>query len=93
MFNITGNYVLGFGKFGCPRLEIAGLAIASVLTLWGMFIALVIYLLKHPQLKIYRIFKQLNRIKPAIIWQLSKVGIPIGIFIALEIGLLALVIE
>jgi multidrug resistance protein, MATE family len=87
IFNIIGNYILGFGKFGFPRLEMAGLAIASVLALWGMFISLAIYILKHPQLKTYRIFEQLNQIKPAIIWQLSKIGIPIGIFTALEVGL------
>jgi multidrug resistance protein, MATE family len=87
IFNIIGNYILGFGKFGFPRLEMAGLAIASVLALWGMFIGLAIYILKHPRLKTYRIFEQLNQIKPAIIWQLSKIGIPIGIFTALEVGL------
>lgn len=91
IFNISGNYVLGFGKFGFPRLEMAGLAIASVLALWGMLIALVVYLLKHPQLKTYRIFAQLHKIKPAIIWQLSKIGGPIGIFIALEVGLFTIV--
>ena len=91
LFNISGNYVLGFGKFGFPRLELAGLAIASTVTLWVMFFALVIYLLKHPQLKNYRIFKQLHRLKPRVIWQLSKIGFPIGIFIALEIGLFTVV--
>ena len=85
--NIIGNYSLGFGKFGLPRLELAGLALASTLTLWGMFFALLIYILKHPQLKNYQILKQLHHIKPKIIWELSKIGLPIGIFIALEIGL------
>ena len=91
IFNISGNYVLGFGKFGFPRLEMAGLALASVFTLWGMFLALAIYILKHPQLKTYRIFKQLHLLKPAIIWQLSKIGVPIGLFIALELGLFTIV--
>lgn len=86
-FNIIGNYILGFGKFGFPRLELAGLAIASTLTFWGMFIALIIYILKHPQLKVYRIFEQLHQFKPSIIWELSKIGIPIGMFIAFELGL------
>ena len=90
-FNIIGNYVLGFGKFGFPRLELAGLAIASTLTFWGMFIALIIYILKHPQLKTYRIFEQLHRLKPGIIWELSKIGVPIGIFIAFELGLFTVV--
>ena len=90
-FNIVGNYVLGFGKFGFPRLELAGLAIASTLTFWGMFIALIIYILKHPQLKTYRIFEQLHKFKPGIIWELSKIGVPIGIFIAFELGLFTVV--
>lgn len=36
-FNIIWNYILGFGKFGFPEMGIAGLALASVLALWGMF--------------------------------------------------------
>ncbi|MEM9925590.1 MAG: MATE family efflux transporter [Cyanobacteria bacterium P01_D01_bin.50] len=90
-FNIVGNYVLGFGKLGFPRLELAGLAIASTLTFWGMFIALIIYIIKHPQLKTYRIFEQLHKFKPGIIWELSKIGVPIGIFIAFELGLFTVV--
>jgi MATE family multidrug resistance protein len=91
VFNIIGNYILGFGKFGFPRLEMAGLAISSALAFWGMFIALVVYILKHSFLKIYRIFEQLHRFKPTIIWQLIKIGLPIGIFSALEIGLFTVV--
>jgi multidrug resistance protein, MATE family len=91
IFNIIGNYVLGFGKFGFPRLEMAGLAIASILALWGMFIALIIYILKHRQLKTYRIFEQLHEVKPALLWQLTKIGVPIGIFSALEVGLFTVI--
>jgi MATE family multidrug resistance protein len=89
-FNIIGNYILGFGKFAFPRLELVGLAISSTLTFWGMFIALIIYILKHPQLKIYRIFEQ-HIVKPSIISQLSKIGVPIGVFIAFELGLFTIV--
>jgi multidrug resistance protein, MATE family len=69
-----------------PRLELAGLALASVLTLWGMFGALVIYLLTHLQFRAYRFFYGLYQLKPQILWQLIKVGMPIGVFTALEIG-------
>ncbi|MEL6929565.1 MAG: MATE family efflux transporter, partial [Cyanobacteria bacterium J06600_6] len=91
IFNIVGNYVLGFGKLGFPRLELSGLAIASAITFWGMFVALAIYLLRHPELKTYRLFERLYVIKPAILWELCKTGIPIGIFTALEIGLFTVV--
>jgi multidrug resistance protein, MATE family len=89
--NIVGNYVLGFGKFGFPRLEIAGLAIASALSLWFMFLALVAYILKHEQLKQYRIFAELHRLKPRILWELVLLGVPIGVFSALEVGLFTVV--
>ncbi|HEY9818048.1 MAG TPA: MATE family efflux transporter, partial [Candidatus Obscuribacterales bacterium] len=85
-FNILGNYALGFGKFGFPRLELAGLALASVLTLWGMFGALVFSLLRNEQFRKYQFFSYLHQIKPQILWQLVKLGVPIGVSYALEVG-------
>ncbi len=91
IFNIIGNYILGLGKFGFPRLELAGLAIASVIALWGMFFALIIYILRHPQLKTYDIFKQIHRVKFHMLGELCKTGVPIGILIALELGLFTVI--
>jgi MATE family multidrug resistance protein len=91
IFNIIGNYILGFGQFGFPRLELVGLAIASVVALWGMFFALILYILIHPQFKTYRFFKQLHQVKLSILWKLTKTGVPIGIFIGLEFGLFTIV--
>ncbi|MBE9046582.1 MATE family efflux transporter [Pleurocapsales cyanobacterium LEGE 10410] len=91
IFNVIGNYILGFGQFGFPRLELAGLAIASAIALWGMFIALLVYILRHRQLKTYRICDRLHQVKPTILWELIKTGVPIGIFIALELGLFTVV--
>jgi MATE family multidrug resistance protein len=85
-FNILGNYVLGFGKFGFPRLELAGLALASVLTWWGMFGALVLCFFLDKHFKPYAFFSCLHKIKPSLLWQLVTLGLPIGIFSALEIG-------
>ena len=91
VFNIIGNYTLGYGKFGFPRLELTGLAIASALAWWVMFIALIVYILKHPQLSNYRFFQNLHHLKPRTIAELCKTGIPIGIFMALELGLFTVV--
>jgi MATE family multidrug resistance protein len=91
VFNIIGNYILGFGKLGFPALGIAGLALASVLTLWGMFLALVIYILNQKELKTYRLFQKLWQFDRQICWNLLKVGIPIGGATALEIGLFTIV--
>ena len=85
-FNIVWNYILGFGKFGFPQMGLAGLALASVMTQWGMFLVLALYMLIHPNLKHYRIFQELHRIQPRILWELVWVGVPIGIFSGLEVG-------
>ncbi|PZO20381.1 MAG: MATE family efflux transporter [Leptolyngbya foveolarum] len=85
-FNIFANYVLGFGKFGFPRLELSGLALGSALTFWGMFLALVIYLLKNQQFRTYKFFQELHKPRLGMLWKLLKLGVPIGVFSALEIG-------
>ncbi|MEM1251184.1 MAG: MATE family efflux transporter [Cyanobacteria bacterium P01_H01_bin.21] len=86
-FNIAANYVLGFGKFGFPRMELAGLALATALSWWGMFAALIIYLLNHPKLIAYRLFQQWYRLRIDLLKALVVVGAPIGISIFFEYGL------
>lgn len=91
LFNVVGNYVLGFGKLGFPRMELAGLALSSALSLWVMFLALFVYILRHQQLKTYRFFQELHRLRPRILWELARIGVPIGISSALEVGLFAVI--
>lgn len=89
LFNIIGNYVLGFGKFGFPQLGIAGLAIASIGAHWIMFLSLLGYMVWHQSLLKYSLFQSLHRFEPRIIQQLLWVGGPIGIAAILEYGLYA----
>lgn len=86
VFNIVGNYILGFGKLGFPRMELSGLALSSMLTLWGMFVAMVLYICLHKRLKTYRIFSAVRRFHPRMVWDLAWLGVPIGLFSALESG-------
>ena len=86
LFNIVGNYVLGFGKLGLPALGLSGLAWATMLTWWGMFIALALYVRLHPAVRSYQILKNLHWPKLSILKQLAWVGVPIGIFSGLESG-------
>lgn len=91
LFNLAGNYVLGFGKFGFPRMELAGLGLASGLSFWLMFLLFLVYCLNHPQLKEYQFLQQLHRLKPQILKRLIAIGGAIAITIALEYGLFAVV--
>jgi MATE family multidrug resistance protein len=87
LVNITGNYVLGYGKFGFPRMELAGLGLASGLSFWVMFLALLLYTCKNQTLKEYPFWRELHRLRPQILWQLVVVGISIAVTIAVEYGL------
>lgn len=91
LFNIAGNYVLGFGKFGFPAMGLRGLALASILSLWGMFLSLVAYILQHKELKTYRLFQNLHQLKLQTFGELVLVGAPIGVSAALETGLFTVV--
>ncbi len=87
LFNIVGNYVLGFGRLGFPNLGITGLAIASISAHWIMFLSLLIYMLWHKPLHTYSLFHSLHHLKPNILQQLLWIGGPIGIAAVLEYGL------
>ncbi|QHV00966.1 MATE family efflux transporter [Synechocystis sp. CACIAM 05] len=87
LFNILGNYGLGFGKWGFPALGITGLAIASISAHWIMFLSLLVYMLWHKPLHQYSLFHSLHHLKPSILRQLLWVGGPIGIAAILEYGL------
>ncbi|MEM9537361.1 MAG: MATE family efflux transporter, partial [Cyanobacteria bacterium P01_E01_bin.45] len=85
-FNIIGNYVLGFGKFGFPAMGLEGLALATVLTWWGMFAALGLYVWLHPAMTGYRVFQGIRQVRLGCLRELAWVGIPIGLFSGLESG-------
>jgi multidrug resistance protein, MATE family len=87
LFNVGANYVLMFGKLGLPALGIVGIGIASALSLWGMFLAIALYILWHPHLRHYLIFDHLNHFEARVFRELLTTGLPIGGLITVEVGL------
>ena len=87
VFNIGCNYVLGFGKLGFPRMELAGFALGSALSFWLMFGLFVIYILRQPALKRYRFWRGWKHPNLRILRQLIGVGAPIATTYLLELGL------
>jgi len=83
--NIFCSYVLIFGKFGSPALGIAGAGWGMTISYWITAIALVIYLLTHSEYKKYLqhvlIFEQ-----PSFLFELLKLGIPMGLMFSIEVG-------
>ena len=91
VFNILGNYALGFGKWGFPALGLGGLGLASGLTYWLMFGLFLFYTLKHPQLKTYRFWRGWYRVQPQLMGQLVSMGSELAVTIAIEFSLFAVV--
>ena len=87
LVNMVANYVLMLGKFGFPALGIVGIGYASVLSLWGIFLALAFYILWQPQLQAYRVFQQLHKFERRVFWDLIHIGLPIGVLASVETGL------
>ena len=87
LFNIGANYVLMLGKLGLPALGIVGIGMASALSLWGMFLAIVFYILWQPSLRHYRVFDHLQHFDARVFRELLTTGLPIGGLITVEAGL------
>ncbi len=86
-FNIGCNYVLGFGKLGFPRMELAGFGLGSGMSLWLMFWLFVAYILRHPELKQYRFWQGWKHPNAMILRRLMAIGLPIAVTYVLELGL------
>lgn len=79
------SFVLIFGKFGMPSLGIAGAGWGTTISYWIMAFVVSVYLLTHKNYQIY--FKNVFKIdKPFYIWELLKIGLPMGVMYCFEVG-------
>ncbi|MBO6892920.1 MAG: MATE family efflux transporter [Roseibium sp.] len=82
--NAILDYVLIFGHFGFPRLELVGAGIASVFSATATFVFLLIYALRHPKLRRYHILGRIWRSDWPVFFQIVRLGTPIGLTIVAE---------
>ncbi len=87
VMNAVLNYLLIFGNWGFPRLEIAGAAIALVVTSATGFVILAIYVAVHPATRGYRIFDRMWRSDFERLKAITIVAWPIALTMLLEEGL------
>lgn len=89
LLNITGNYVLMFGKLGFPELGLAGIGWSSTFSLWVMFVAAASFIAIDKSFKTYNIFHHWYRFYPKEFREIVQIGWPIGVLFAVEAGLFA----
>jgi multidrug resistance protein, MATE family len=83
--NCIGNYTLGFGHFGFPALGLAGLAIASVASIWLMLIILVVHLLWRLPGQGFATWRM--PLNLPVLRRIVQMGWPLAVAFCLEVGL------
>ncbi|WP_370538859.1 MATE family efflux transporter [Synechococcus elongatus] len=91
LVNGIGNYLLGYGQFGFPRLELTGLGLSSALGLWVMFLGLLAYTGWQPELHRYPFWQHWRLLQPTICRQILQLGWAIAITVAVEFGLFTII--
>nr|WP_295886110.1 MATE family efflux transporter [uncultured Devosia sp.] len=87
LFNAAANYVLIFGHFGFPRLELRGSAIATVLTNVLMFALMLAYVLRHRRFRRFYVLMRFWKPDWPRFREIFRIGIPIGLTVLAEVGL------
>jgi MATE family multidrug resistance protein len=87
VFNVFGNWVFMYGKFGMPALGAVGCGVASAIAMWLMFIAMFLYMRRNSVYRPFSIFHRIDRPDSQVIGQLLRLGVPISGSILAEGGL------
>ncbi len=79
------SYAFIFGAFGFPALGIAGAGWGMTTSYWIIAIVTSVFVFTHKDYKHY--FRSIiNKNKPSYLWELLKVGFPIGVMYCFEVG-------
>jgi MATE family multidrug resistance protein len=87
--NALINYGLIFGAFGLPRLEVLGAGLGSAITNLAMALALIWVTLRRLPFRRHHVFGRFWRPDWPRFRAIHRIGIPIGLFILLEVGIFA----
>ncbi|MEP1230946.1 MAG: MATE family efflux transporter [Litorimonas sp.] len=79
LINIALNYVLIFGNFGAPRLELVGAGIASSLSYIAGFFLFAAYIQWDKRAKTFDVFKRLHRPDWSRFKEIITLGWPISV--------------
>ncbi|MDB5527741.1 MAG: family efflux transporter [Devosia sp.] len=81
------NYLLIFGNFGFPRLELRGAAISTLSTNIVMFALTLAYVLRHRRFKRFHVLLRFWRPDWSRFREIFRIGLPIGLTVLAEISL------
>lgn len=91
LINIPSNYVLIFGKFGLPALGGPGTGVATAIVYWVMFLTMVVYVFRQPQIRKMMRWRAWDRPDWGTIRKLMGIGFPGALAMLFEVTLFAAV--
>ena len=83
--NAIANYALIFGRFGLPRLGLAGAGLGSALSATLMFAILAIVVTRHRRFRRYHLFGHVWRPDWRRFAEVWRLGAPIAVTLVLEV--------
>jgi MATE family, multidrug efflux pump len=89
--NIPLNYALIYGKWGAPELGAAGCGWATAISMWLSPVLIGVYMLRAQNIKPY--LPPLRWVPPRRheLWEILRLGFPIGLTFFLEIGVFSVI--
>jgi multidrug resistance protein, MATE family len=85
--NVLGNWVFMYGKFGMPQLGAIGCGVATAISLWIMFFAMLIHMRTHRAYRPFEFFARFEKPEPRVLRELARIGAPIAGSVLAEGGL------
>ncbi|MBK9081896.1 MAG: MATE family efflux transporter [Rhizobiales bacterium] len=82
--NAGANYVLVFGHFGFPRLELVGSGLATTIAVAVMFAVIAGVALIDRRMRRYHVFGRFWRADGARLVELTRLGLPLGLTLFFE---------
>lgn len=84
---VPAGYALTFGAFGFAERGAGGLGLASAIVLWAQAVGFITYLWRSRRFAPLRLFERFDPPDLRQIGELLRVGLPIGVTVAMEGGL------
>ncbi len=84
------NYALIYGKFGFPELGGVGCGYATAIIFWVQ-LAMMLFVIRQPYFKQTQLFARVEGPHPPTLFEILRVGLPIGFTVFLEMAVFSVV--